>query len=137
MADTARRSLPRDACCRRCGYSLRGLTTPRCAECGQAFDPSNIESFVQADRPHRFVWEPAVSFLCLLLAWVLPWVLIEPLQSPSLQRDGAYVTFFVLALSAGFACKGFAVTREMDRVGCAIILALALVTAATFAQHFL
>jgi hypothetical protein len=31
----------REAYCRRCFYPLRGLTTPRCPECGAAFDPSN------------------------------------------------------------------------------------------------
>jgi hypothetical protein len=25
--------------CRRCGYSLTGLTEPRCPECGQPFEP--------------------------------------------------------------------------------------------------
>jgi len=28
--------------CRRCGYSLYGLTTPRCPECGTAFHRSNL-----------------------------------------------------------------------------------------------
>jgi len=27
--------------CWECGYSLRGLSTPRCPECGRAFDPSD------------------------------------------------------------------------------------------------
>lgn len=27
-------------CCQTCGYSLRGLTEPRCPECGMQFDPS-------------------------------------------------------------------------------------------------
>jgi hypothetical protein len=29
--------------CRRCGYLLFGLTTPRCPECGEAFDPALLE----------------------------------------------------------------------------------------------
>ena len=28
--------------CPQCGYSLTGLTTPRCPECGQPFDPSEV-----------------------------------------------------------------------------------------------
>lgn len=32
--------------CECCGYLLYGLTTPRCPECGTAFDPANLESLV-------------------------------------------------------------------------------------------
>lgn len=27
--------------CKRCGYKLKGLTEPRCPECGTAFDPED------------------------------------------------------------------------------------------------
>lgn len=37
--------LPADACCRKCGYLLRGLRTPICPECGQAFDPADAKSY--------------------------------------------------------------------------------------------
>jgi hypothetical protein len=30
--------LPEDACCLKCGYLLRGLSKPRCPECGRYFD---------------------------------------------------------------------------------------------------
>ena len=38
-----RRRFPVRGACRRCGYSLRGLTVPRCPECGQPFDPALLE----------------------------------------------------------------------------------------------
>jgi hypothetical protein len=33
----------REPTCERCGYSLTGLTRPRCPECGKAFDPSVLK----------------------------------------------------------------------------------------------
>lgn len=30
-----------ERCCLGCGYNLRGLETPRCPECGRAFDPAD------------------------------------------------------------------------------------------------
>lgn len=30
--------------CRWCGYELRGLTVARCPECGQAFDPTDVQT---------------------------------------------------------------------------------------------
>ena len=34
--------LPSGVRCRQCGYALRGLTAPRCPECGRPFDPPAI-----------------------------------------------------------------------------------------------
>lgn len=31
----ARRIFERETCCRRCGYVLRGISEPRCPECGE------------------------------------------------------------------------------------------------------
>ena len=36
-----RKRMPR---CLRCGYDLRGQTTPRCPECGLEFDPEHLET---------------------------------------------------------------------------------------------
>jgi len=37
------------AVCLRCGYDLRGLTEPRCPECGEPFDESFINRELAAD----------------------------------------------------------------------------------------
>lgn len=37
-----RRRALRMMCCEGCGYSLRGLTEPRCPECGRAFNPDEV-----------------------------------------------------------------------------------------------
>lgn len=39
------RNLPDAARCRRCDYPLRGLTEPRCPECGRDFDPENPKTY--------------------------------------------------------------------------------------------
>lgn len=33
-----------DAFCTHCQYNLRGLTEPRCPECGRPFDPANLHT---------------------------------------------------------------------------------------------
>lgn len=45
------RNLPDAARCRRCQYPLRGLTEPRCPECGREFDPENPKTYHV--RPRR------------------------------------------------------------------------------------
>jgi hypothetical protein len=45
--------IPSDAKCSKCGYALRALETPRCPECGHAFDPSNLLSM---DTRQRRSW---------------------------------------------------------------------------------
>lgn len=40
--------------CQRCGYSLNGLTDPRCPECGELFDQKR-EQIVRRDDPTRLV----------------------------------------------------------------------------------
>lgn len=41
MSDPHSTTPPDDAFCLSCGYPLRDLPTPRCPECGRAFDPTN------------------------------------------------------------------------------------------------
>lgn len=48
--------LPDDspARCRACGYALRGLTEPRCPECGRAFDPADSRTVYLGRVPGWF-----------------------------------------------------------------------------------
>jgi hypothetical protein len=39
--------------CGNCGYDLRGSTTPRCSECGAAFDPAETLTFANIPWFHR------------------------------------------------------------------------------------
>lgn len=48
--------LPEHASCRKCGYQLRGLTDPRCPECGRAFNPNWPYSYYDPVR-QAALWE--------------------------------------------------------------------------------
>jgi len=39
--------------CRHCHYNLRGLDQNRCPECGNAFDPSDAQTFSRSPSPDR------------------------------------------------------------------------------------
>ena len=52
--------------CPKCDYDLRGLTKPRCPECGKAFSSGELAEY--ADRR----WAPQRFFRALILA-TIPW----------------------------------------------------------------
>ncbi len=55
--------------CRRCGYELRGLTAPRCPECGRVFDPANPRTYRR--RPIRRWLQRLIRTAVLILAFFL------------------------------------------------------------------
>ena len=66
---------PRDvadgATCLGCGYPLRGLSDPRCPECGRAFDPTDpysVDSLAYAQRRLRRAlhWAPLAVWIATL-----------------------------------------------------------------------
>ncbi len=44
IVDYRRRRIRQRGRCRQCGYNLRGLTEPRCPECGTPFDSSLVQT---------------------------------------------------------------------------------------------
>ncbi len=66
--------------CRQCGYALRGLSDPRCPECGTAFDPAEhqaIQDRITAPPPQpRHRWIAAIVVVLLMItaaAGMLAW----------------------------------------------------------------
>lgn len=59
------KALPDSAVCLKCGYLLRGLTEPRCPECGRAFDPRNPSTFRTSTRAHGGIH---LDIACLILS---------------------------------------------------------------------
>lgn len=58
----------RDVACPRCGYNLRGLTTPRCPECGFRFDFEQLQAgFLRENIPTWLdrcdLWQPHQALL--------------------------------------------------------------------------
>jgi len=64
--------------CWECGYSLRGLTTPRCPECGRPFDPNDATTMnmgISVGPVKRFLMRPPGWPLYLLAAFAALWSL--------------------------------------------------------------
>ena len=63
--------------CSNCGYALRGLSpaTPRCPECGRAFDPADAKTYRQRPlrRWGRHVKRAAFAIAALLLILIAVW----------------------------------------------------------------
>ncbi len=77
-------NIPDHAACRKCGYSLRALSEPRCPECGRAFDPSKPRTFYVVSKLKRgFPFGLFVLFTVLHLALVITvtMLFIEPIQA--------------------------------------------------------
>lgn len=65
--------LPEHAFCRKCGYQLRGLTDPRCPECGHTFDPADPRTYGRARDPwwKRYAGRPSWARSALICAGCL------------------------------------------------------------------
>lgn len=66
--------IPQEARCLRCDYQLHQLTSPRCPECGQAFDPSDPRSYNVTGRAFP-VWARVLlrpPGIVVALAWLIP-----------------------------------------------------------------
>lgn len=90
-----------DFLCPLCSYNLRGLTTPRCPECGYTFTWSNLASAQQATHPYLFEHHPRRnlwSFLRTLAAGVLPRLFWRTLTAFHAVRPRRLAAYHVLAL---------------------------------------
>ena len=62
--------------CRKCGYELRGLTTPRCPECGRTFDPANPRTYRRRpiQRWHRHVKRAVIVLMTPIIFLAVVWL---------------------------------------------------------------
>lgn len=112
----------RDVHCPRCGYNLRGLTVPRCPECGLAFEFAELESgFLRQNIPTGLdrcdPWQPHQVLLRSLAALVGGAVRVRrrlrtidlngPLTPAWLMLAGG--TLWLWLLTTGLAAVGVAV----------------------------
>ena len=89
-----------DVVCPLCAYNLRGLTEPRCPECGYRFEwrellepQTQLQEYLFESRPERNVW----SFFRTITADLRParfWNSLSPTQRPSAKR---LVLYWVIA----------------------------------------
>jgi hypothetical protein len=57
VRSTTMPEMPEQARCARCGYCLRGITIPRCPECGTPFDAEALLRSLAPKRPRPFTAE--------------------------------------------------------------------------------
>jgi hypothetical protein len=89
-------TIQQDVTCPLCNYNLRGLSEPRCPECGFTFDWREIRDVTRRKHPHLFEHHPdrnLWSFCKTLLGGLNPWGFwrrLHPAQPPNLTRLTIY-----------------------------------------------
>jgi hypothetical protein len=96
--------------CWECGYELRGLPTPRCPECGRAFDPNDATTMnmgTEVGPVRRWLMRPpgwplhVVTGLAVIISlWAAAsptrrGALVDELSWPLVSRYGGFVQHFV------------------------------------------
>jgi hypothetical protein len=108
-----RQANSRDIACPMCDYNLRGLTEPRCPECGYRFDWAELLDARR--RPHRYLFEhhPEANFKSFWkTAWggLRPWRFWKELHPAMPSRPGRLIAYWLLAMLLGFgAVIGWAI----------------------------
>jgi hypothetical protein len=99
--------------CPMCEYNLRGLTEPRCPECGYRFDWAELRDARR--RPHRYLFEhhPEANLKSFWkTAWggLRPWRFWKELHPAMPSRPRRLIVYWLLAMLLGFgAVVGWAI----------------------------
>jgi hypothetical protein len=121
MNDTGTAAGAEELTCPLCDYNLRGLTTPRCPECGYAFEWSELR---QRAREHPYLFDRAklrrVRAFVKTLAWGMwPWKFwtdVRPTHQPRLRFLLRYwvlvVCLSLMALASLYVHFGILLTRD-------------------------
>lgn len=104
-------SVTDDVACTRCGYNLRGLTQPRCPECGLEFEWADLLDPARRRHPYLFEHQARYgrfeSFVRTAVGALNPWRFWRTitLQQPCNSRRLWWFWLIVLALYAA-VCGG-------------------------------
>ena len=80
--------------CPACGYSLEGLSSTICPECGEVFDPDWLYS---ADYEHAFQWTPRRN----LIAWLACTLMAGALLIAAGRAGGEYLCMLFAVIGVG------------------------------------
>jgi hypothetical protein len=111
--------------CPICGYDLRGLTNPRCPECGTRFTWSELRDPAKKRHPYLFEHHPernAWSFCRTLLAGFRPaqfWSTLLPIQRSNVRRLMLYAMIWTSALFIAGAAQLVRSALEIRQVNLA------------------
>jgi heme A synthase len=96
--------------CRRCGYELRGLATPRCPECGIGFNPDDPGTFSRTPLPRSLRLERRIAKMAIAnIGFTIGLALLVSIGNPS---NPATVPAFVLCVAL-FAVSYFILLLQM------------------------
>src|SRR5215210_1235997 len=101
--------------CPLCGYNLRGLTEPRCPECGYRFEWEPLLDPTKRLHPYLFEHHPernVRSFVRTMLGGLLPRRFWRSLQPAQPSRPGRLVLYWVVATALAFAGTVFDAGRS-------------------------
>ena len=80
--------------CPKCDYDLRGLTEPRCPECGEAFSSQEVAAYAEQR------WPPQRLFRTLLLAtvpWFVAYIFVDAIHDTLDRVEDNWLTLPFLA----------------------------------------
>ena len=108
-----------DLACPLCGYALRGLTEPRCPECGYSFTWDEIRDPARRLHPYLFEHHPernVSSFVRTLLGATRPrrfWTQLSPQTPSNPRRLRAYWLIGLLFALPAYALTIIGIAREL------------------------
>ena len=112
--------------CPECDYDLRGLTEPRCPECGKAFSSREVAEY--ADRR----WPPQRFFRALILAtipWFIAYFFLDVIHDTTDRAEISWLTLPILAIpiqlilaTTAAAALEASSTRPMKRLGAVLAI---------------
>jgi protein-S-isoprenylcysteine O-methyltransferase Ste14 len=92
--------------CQKCGYSLHGMTEPRCPECGTRFDPERRPTKRELKRRARKLLYWSLPFLVSAILLAIPSLFANSLFSDGLRAPYASALPYVLAVSFAIGSVG-------------------------------
>jgi hypothetical protein len=109
--------IPDNARCLGCGYLLRGLTTPRCPECGRAFNPGDRSSMAIGSPMGKFataIYQPTGR----LVRTATLWSAIATIWGSALLPGADYLAFIASICVESLCCYQLIrfVLREIVRL---------------------